>query len=333
MRPAAVPARIPGGIVDSHLHLWDLGRFAYPWLSDPDCADLRADYLPADWRADAQAVDIAATVHVQAEIDHAVDPVEETAWLDSLAAAGGADGAPVPTVCVGYADLRAPDLDDVLDRHQRYPLFRGIRQEAWYDPYSTRADLPRHNLLDDPAWVAGLRRLAARQLTFDLLVWPHQLVRAAEIFRELPQLPVVLEHAGLPPPDPGYREQWRDGMRWFAAQVPWAVLKLSALRSVSPTWSVVELRPVVREAIEIFGPSRCMFGSNFPVDRSLPAGKPAVAYADLWRAYQEMTSDLSAAERAAIFREAAVRAYRIDLPPSVSNRCGSPRDQAGDRHG
>src|SRR5690606_1174231 len=206
-----------GGIVDSHLHLWDLERFGYPWLSDPENAGLRADYLPDDWRADARGVDIAATVHVQAEIDHAADPVAETAWLDSLAEAGGVDSAPVPTACVGYADLRAPDLDDVLDRHQRYPLFRGVRQEAWYDPDSTRADLPRHNLLDDPAWVAGLRRLADRGLTFDLLIWPRQLAQAAEIFRDLPQLPVVLEHAGLPVgPDPEHRARWRDGVRRFA---------------------------------------------------------------------------------------------------------------------
>jgi len=328
MRPAAVPARIPGGIVDSHLHLWDLSRFSYPWLSDPDNADLRADYLPGDWRADAQGVDITATVHVQAEADHAADPVEETAWLASLAATSGVDSAPFPTVCVGYADLRAPDLDDVLDRHQQYPLFRGVRQEAWYDPQSTRADLPRHNLLDDPAWVAGLGRLAKRPLTFDLLIWPHQLTRAAEIFRALPTLPVVLEHAGLPvDADAAQRSGWRAGMRRFAAEVPWATLKLSALRSVSPTWSVAELRPIVREAIEIFGPSRCMFGSNFPVD------KLAISYPDLWRACQEMTDDLNAAERAALFRETAMRVYRIELPPSVSYRGGGARDQAGERRG
>ena len=53
MRPANLPPRIPGGIVDAHLHLWDLGRFSYPWLSEPDCADLRADYLPDDWRVEA----------------------------------------------------------------------------------------------------------------------------------------------------------------------------------------------------------------------------------------------------------------------------------------
>jgi predicted TIM-barrel fold metal-dependent hydrolase len=229
---------IPGGVVDTHLHLWDLGKFGYPWLNDEGSADLRSNYLVEDWVADATGVDVVATVHVQAELDHAVDPVEETAWLASL---GG-----VPTACVGYADLRAPDLDDVLDRHQEHALFRGIRQQAWYDPHSAKADVPRHNLLDDPHWSAGLDRLASRGLTFDLQVWPHQLAQAASIFRERPDLSVVLEHTGLPvDPDPSQRARWSAGLHQFAAQIPQAVLKISALRLVSPTWSMSEFAPVV----------------------------------------------------------------------------------------
>ncbi|GAA1748943.1 amidohydrolase family protein [Nonomuraea bangladeshensis] len=287
---------IPGGVVDAHLHLWQLGRFSYPWLADDGSAELRHDYLVSDWRADAEEVEIAATVHVQAEIGHALDPAEETAWLASL-------GESVPTVCVGYADLRAPDLDEVLDRHQRHALFRGIRQLAWYDPHSAKADVPRENLLDDPRWAAGLRRLAARGLSFDLQVWPHQLAQAAGIFRDLPDLPVVLEHAGLP----GQRAEWRDELRRFATQVPHALLKISALRSVSPAWSLDELAPVVHDAIEAFGPDRCLFGSNFPVDR------PAVGYGDLWRTYDALTSGYSADERTRMLRTNAASLYRITL--------------------
>lgn len=154
--------------------------------------------------------------------------------------------------------------------------------------------------------MAGLRRLARRGLTFDLLVWPHQLTQAAGIFRALPDLPVVLEHGGLPAGDPS-RDQWRAGLRRFAAEVPHAVLKLSALRSVSPAWSADELRPVVREAIECFGPHRCMFGSNFPVD------KPAISYPAMWQTYVDLTRELSPSERAAVFRETAARIYRVIL--------------------
>lgn len=291
--------------VDTHIHLWELDRFHYPWLGDAGAEDLRWDYLVDDFRQDAKGLDPAATVHVQAEVDHSLDPAEETKWLASLAAASSGEPA-VPTVCVGYADLRAPDLDEVLARHREHALFRGIRQEAWFDPETKRADVPPFNLLDDPAWAAGLRRLADEDLSFDLLVWPHQLEQAASIFRALPELRVVLEHTGVPvDPAPEAREVWRSGMRRFAAEVPQAILKISALRFVSPTWSLDDLRPVVREVVDVFGPQRCMFGSNFPVDR------PSVSYADLWAAYDEFTADLSADERAAMFHDNAVRTYRI----------------------
>lgn len=289
----------PGGIVDAHLHLWDLARFRYPWLADADSAPLRHDYLVEDWCRDADGVDVAATVHVQAELDHAVDPVRETEWLASLVA----DGAAVPTVCVGYADLRAPDLDDVLDRHQRYPLFRGIRQQAWYDPESVRADVPRDNLLDDERWVAGLDRLAARGLTFDLQVWPHQLARAADVLARRPDLTVVVEHTGLPGGTDD-RAGWRAGLAELARRVPRSVLKISGLRFVSPTWDVRAMAPVVHEAIDVFGPDRCMFGSNFPVDRL------STGYRALWRTYEAMVGGYSAPERAQLLRETAARVYR-----------------------
>lgn len=296
-----------GPVVDTHIHLWSLQRFHYPWLKDPGAEGLQWDYLVDDWRQDAKDVDVLGTVHVQAEVDHSIDPAEETAWLAALAAEQTSN--PAPAVCVGYADLRAPDLDEVLDRHQEHALFRGIRQEAWYDPQSRRSDVPRTNLLDDPAWIAGLGRLSARGLSFDLLVWSHQLEQAASIFRDHPDLHLILEHTGVPP---GVSAEalagWRSGMQTFAEQVPNAMLKISGLIFVSPTWALEEIEPVVEEALEIFGPSRCMFGSNFPVDR------PAVTYGELWAAYDRFTAGLSSQERAAVFRDNAARFYRIETP-------------------
>jgi Predicted metal-dependent hydrolase of the TIM-barrel fold len=290
-------------IVDAHVHFWELDRFHYPWLADPGAEGLNHDYLPADLAADIGELPVRAIVHVQAEMDHALDPAAETAWLASLKEAGS-PGA--PTVCVGYADLRSPDLPDVLDRHEQFELFRGIRQEAWFDPQSQRADIPRINLLDDPAWQRGLDELERRGLTFDLLVWPAQLEQAAAIFRERPGLPVVVEHLGLPV-DPEAREVWRSAIRAFAQHVPHALLKISALRFISPTWDAAELSPVVAEAIDLFGVDRCMLGSNFPVDR------PAVSYRTVWARFGESISGFSAVERAAVLHGTAQRFYRISL--------------------
>lgn len=182
-------------IVDAHRHFYDLQRFRYPFLEYPDFAALAKTYVLRDFAADAASVRLVGSVHVQAEVDHDVDPVLETAWLQSLA---DADDPGLPSVCVGYADLRRSDLDDVLERHCQYPIVRGIRQELWFDARSNRADIPRVNLLDDANWRRGYRRLAAYGLSFDLLVWPWQLADAAMFFAQAPDVPVILNHMGCP---------------------------------------------------------------------------------------------------------------------------------------
>ncbi|CAN7633077.1 amidohydrolase family protein [Phenylobacterium sp. LjRoot219] len=285
------------------MHFWDLRRFRYPWLESPEVSWLARDYLPSHWRMDAKDMPVLGTVHLQAEVDHAADPVGETAWLQSLR---DDPGTGAPTVCVGYADLRAPSLGETLDRHAHYPLFRGIRQEAWYDPKSNRADLPTTNFLLDPNWIAGLRELERRGLSFDLMVWPHQLEQAADLFADLPELQVVLEHTGLPlVEDPEGMEVWRRGMARFAREIPWSVLKLSAMRFAGPQWTINKIAPVLRECIDLFGPSRCMFGSDYPVERMNSS------YRDVWRAYDEVTAHFSDAERAQMFSATAARFYRV----------------------
>lgn len=300
-------------VIDAHFHLWDLERFVYPWLRSPGAENLQWSYVLDDWSADTSGVDVVAAVHVQAEMDHSHDPVAETAWLDSLTS-GGPD-LRTPLVCVGYADLRVPDLDEILDRHSEFELFRGVRQEVWFDPDSVRADVPRTNLLDDPRWAAGLRQLDKRGLTFDLLAWPSQLEQAARIFRDLPELAVVVEHAGLPvDAAPDRRAQWRSALRLFADQVPRSSLKLSALSFVSPHWDRPAIAEVFTDALAIFGPRRCLLGSNFPVDR------PSVTYEQLWSDYEAFAAALSSAERDQLFRDNAAAVYGIDLASPAASR-------------
>lgn len=290
--------------VDAHFHLWDIDRFRYPWLSDPGGEQYAFDYVLDHWLADVGDVDLLAAVHVQAEMDHALDPVTETAWLAELFE--GQTRPTTPIVCVGYADLRASDLEDVLDRHAEHAIFRGVRQELWCDPESQRSDILRHNLLDDPMWARGLAQLAPRELSFDLLAWPHQLDQAAKVFREVPELVVVLEHVGLPPADRDGRSEWRHAITRFAHEVPNAYLKISALSFFAPTWSAEAIGAVLTEALEVFGPERCLLGSNFPVDRS------AVTYGQLWEDLERWTASLSPAEQHHVRVENALRAYRIE---------------------
>ena len=212
-------------------------------------------------------------------------------------------------VYVGYANLASPDLEKVLDGHQQYDAFRGIRQEAWFDPASTRADMPRENMLLDPAWRKGLPKLSSRGLSFDLLVWSHQLKQAAEVFADVPDLQLIVEHTGMPTlDDDDAMHEWREGLALIAERVPDSVLKISAMALFAGGWTTERLRPIVLESIELFGPDRCMLGSNYPVDSKI------AEYEAIWSGYEDIVGSFSGEERTAIFSGTALRTYRIDAP-------------------
>src|SRR5262249_25361796 len=238
-------------VIDTHVHHLDLERFRYPWLDDDEFDVLRSNYLPDDYRADAIGARLEGWVHVQAEVDHAIDPVEETAWVSGLADKAGVKGLPGPLAWVVYADLRAEDLEQVLASHVESPLTRGVRQEAWFDPASSRADVPRVDLMSDPAWREGYLELAGFGLSFDLLVWPSQLPNAVALAAEVPAVPIVLEHMGLPDPahDPGLRV-WREGVAALA-DLPHAHAKLSAFSLLGSPRDVGRVRGVVATLIEL----------------------------------------------------------------------------------
>lgn len=292
-------------MIDAHVHHWQLDRFSYPWLNDPTFDQIRSDYLPDDHRAGAAGMAVEGWVHVQAEVDHRLDPVAETVWVASLADQAGRGGVAGPVACVVYADLRAANLGDVLTRHRVYPLTRGVRQEAWFDARSTRADIPRENLLRDPAWRRGYRMLAEFGMSFDLLVWPRQLREAADIAAEVPDVPIVLEHLGLPDPagDPGLRS-WRAGVTTLA-ELPHACVKLSAFSWLGNPVDRPAVRAVVGELIELFGPSRCMAGSNFPVERL------AGPFAEWYQLLLDCLDGVRDENRAEILNGTAARFYRI----------------------
>lgn len=292
-------------MIDAHVHHLDVKRFRYPWLDDPEFGELSRDYLPADYRADAADIAVEGWVHVQADVDHTADPVEETSWISRLAEEAQASGLPGPLACVVYADLRATDLHEILSRHCERPLTRGVRQEAWFDPGSTRADIPREDFLIDPAWRRGYATLAEFGLSFDLLAWPHQLPQATKLAAAAPDVPVVLEHLGLPDPqgDPGLRT-WRSSLAALA-ELPHAHVKLSAFSLLGTPRDPQRVRPVVFELLDTFGPGRCMFGSNFPVERL------AGGFVPLCELVLDILDDLPPHERADVMAGTARRFYRL----------------------
>ncbi len=295
--------------IDTHHHLWDLENNPYPWLTEGidhfigDYSIFRRTYLISHLHEDAADLPLVKSVHVQAEWDHEADPVGETAWLQSVADADGSRG--MPHAIIGYADLSSDDAPELIARHAEHSNWRGIRHMLNYSEDPTYQFTDRNDLMSDPKWLRGYRALEDHSGSFDLQVWPWQLADASDLAKQVPNVPIVLDHTGMPRDwdDDGVKI-WRDGMRALARADNVSV-KISALGMFAPAITADAIRPFVLDTIDIFGADRCMFASNYPVDMMFSS------YDAIWNAYDAITSDFSDEERDALFRLNAERYYRI----------------------
>jgi predicted TIM-barrel fold metal-dependent hydrolase len=295
-------------IVDPHHHLWDLGRNLYPWLQGEmhdrgwgDLRPLQKNYLVADLFADAAGQGLEKSVHVQANFNPA-DPVGETAWLEEIAALPQSLGFPQGIVAV--ADFSSSNVDEILEGHAHFGRVRGIRQvlNRHTDPKLNRA--PKDYLAHD-TWRVNLGKLRRYGWSFDVQVYWQQMPAVAALARRYPDMQFILDHAGMPAErDAANIERWRRGMRQLAGCRNIAV-KLCGYGMVDVHWTIESIRPFVLQPIEWFGPARCMFASNFPVDRLM------ASYDRIWQAYREITAGFSEAERRQLFMATAERIYKI----------------------
>ena len=291
-------------IIDAHHHIWrkaDLG-----WLSGPmqprifgPYEPIRRDYPIEEFRADIAGTGVVKSVYVQANW-----PVErfedEVAWVQ-----GEAERSGWPHAIVGYADVTVEDARPQFDRLARYPLMRGIRQQFhWHENplYRFAAD---PDLCRAPAVMRNVARLKDYGWSFDLQVFAPQMDGAADLARHCPGVTFVLQHAGMleDTSDSGI-DLWRRAMTRLAREQN-VVTKLSAFGTFIHRNDAGHIERMVRDAVAIFGPRRCLFGSNFPIE------KLWTTYRDLLAAFLAATGRFDAADRAAIFEGNAMRTYRI----------------------
>lgn len=292
-------------IVDAHHHLWDRSALPYSWLEGPpfgpsvagNVGPISGDYLLNDYRADAAAYRLVGSVHVDGGT---VDRVGETAWLQGIA-----DAAGLPTAIVAGAHLHMSDIETTLARHAAHRAVRGIRHILNWDPDPNLTFTDRPDLMTDPAWLRGYAALSRHDLSFDLQVYPWQLASAAKLAAQFPDTQMILNHAGMPlhQRDMGLKT-WKDGMRAMAAR-PNTSVKISGLGMVDWNWTVDTIRPLVLYTIEAFGLDRCMFASNFPVDRLYSS------FDTLYGAFETIVRDFSVDEQNAMFAGNARRIYRL----------------------
>jgi predicted TIM-barrel fold metal-dependent hydrolase len=314
-------------VIDAHHHLWDVSAREHRWLmggqswaSDEELTRLRRSFGLADLAPLAAASGVTGTVVIQT-----VAEPWETPDLLTLAAGGdpygggfsggggssggggfsggggsfaraGSFGGLLAGV-VGWTDLTAPDVAEAVAGLRARPdgaFLRGIRHPVLAEP--------------DPGWLArplvlrGLGALAGSGLCFDVVVAPHQLAGAVMAARSVPGLTFVLDHLGSPPVGSGPPGLWASAIAELGA-LPNVVCKLSGAHS-SPALAD-DLRPYYETVLAAFGPSRLMFGSDWPVS-SL-----AAPYRDICELYRELAAKLSPAEQDAIFSGTARRVYGL----------------------
>jgi L-fuconolactonase len=275
--------------IDAHQHFWRLARGDYGWLT-PALAPIYRDFETADLEPLLRRGGIDATVLVQA-----APTVAETRFLLELAART----AFVAGV-VGWAPLDAPNAAEVVAELAGDARLRGLRPMLH--------DIPEVDWMLRPAVSAGLRAIAARDLTFDALVRPPHLSNLRRVLERHPDLRVVIDHGAKPDVAAGRAASWApwaDDMAHLARDTR-AWVKLSGLVTEDgPSWSVERLRPYVDHLLDHFGPDRVMFGSDWPVV-TLRGG-----YAEWLAAVEALLGGLERSARDRVLGENAVACYRL----------------------
>ncbi len=279
--------------IDAHQHFWDLSladRFDYRWLNEPDKAAICRNFLPEDLQPQLTASGIDHTIFVQTQHN-----LEENRWILQLA-----EEHPFIAGVVGWIDLASEQCEEQVLEFQHNPKFVGVRhitQDEADDDFIIRPDIVR-----------GLKVLERHSVPFDLLFFVKHLHHAARLGRELPELPMVIDHLAKPEIKSQRRDDWLEALR-CAAACPNIYCKLSGMVTEADwkDWKSADLKPYVDAALELFGPDRLMFGSDWPVCEL------AASYRQVHEALLELLGALSQVEREAILGGTAERFYRLSL--------------------
>ena len=332
MEPAAWLAQVQEDILepelpicDPHHHLWDHAQSRY--LLDELLVDVDSGHNVVS------TVFMECAAMYRAGGPDALRPLGETEFVNGIAAMSASGGYGEGRMCaaiVGFVDLTlGAAAGDALDAHMAASgRFRGIRHASGWDASDTVRNShtnPTQGLLADETFRAGFRELGKRGLTFDAWLYHTQIRELVDLARSFPHQPIVLDHFGGPlgiGPYEGRRaeifERWKTDVAALA-ECPNVVAKLGGLvmpingfgfhKRDKPATSdelVAATRDYYLHMIDCFSPDRCMFESNFPVD------KQSCSYPVLWNSFKKIAAGCSASEKAALFHDTAVRVYRVE---------------------
>jgi len=292
-------------IIDAHHHLWDIGLHDYPWLKKDSKNPLSKNYLIDNFNRDIGNLDVIKSVHVQGEMSHK-DSLKETSWLQEISETEESTGK--PNGIVAYEDLNSGELSKNLEKQKTYPNVRGIRQILNYsdtDPELNVYEGVSKNFLNDIKWKNGFSLLKNFDLSFDLQVWPSQLLNSDELAKDFPDTLIILNHTGCPLLNgkKSDEDEWHQGMKKLS-QNENVVVKISGLFMRGNPGDKY-LDELINETINLFGTERCFFASNFPVD------SVKISYKELWDYFSDVSEKYTESEKEKLFYLNAQNYYRI----------------------
>ena len=291
-------------IVDAHHHIWR--RADQPWLSGPTVPRIfgaydaiKRDYPVEEFLGDIAGTGVVKSVYVQTNWA-AARAVEEVEWVQSEAERAG-----WPHAIVGFVDFQSDDAPRVLAAQAKSPLMRGVRQQLHWHENAQYRFAPTPVEMNTTAFRKNFARLEHYGFLFELQVFSSQMADGAALAAAFPGTIFVLEHAGMPEDrSAAGRAAWREGMRRLADQENMHT-KFSGLGTFIRRNDPAHIAEIVAETVELFGAQRCVWGSNFPIE------KLWTDYGSIVAAIRAALSHLSEADRRAVLHDNAVRLYRL----------------------
>jgi L-fuconolactonase len=282
---------MPEGIIDAHHHLWTRERHPQPWIDPVSMAAIDADFEPADLAAETKPSGVTGTVVVQS-----IHSEAET--VDLLSAAAHSE---LIRGVVGWVDIATPGAADRIRRLQAMPgggKLVGIRHLVQSEPdpaFLERDDVRR-----------GIAEVADAGLVFDLVIRHHQLPAAIGLVTGLPQVSFVLDHLGKPPLSGQDLRGWAGHLETLA-RLPNVSAKVSGLVTEVDwsSWRPADLAPAVSHALDVFGPGRLMFGSDWPVCLL------AASYHEWVQVLRDLLAGCDEQQHEQIWQETARRIYQL----------------------
>lgn len=274
-------------VIDSHQHFWKYEPIKHEWIDDT-MSVIRKDFMPSDLQKVYAKNSIDGCVAIQAD-----QTLAETDFLLDLASKNNFIKG-----VVGWVDLRAENIDEVLKHYSQFKKLKGFRHVIQGEP--------DHNFLLRPNFLRGISALAKHDFTYDILIFPHQLGATLEFIQEFPNQKFVIDHIAKPYIKDGFLDGWKILMKEISKYEN-VHCKMSGMITEADfkTWTPSQIEPYMDVVLNAFGSKRILFGSDWPV--CLVAGN----YTDVKELVTDFIATLSSTEQTDIMGNNAIKFYNL----------------------